>query len=116
MKTATWLLVLLGSAAFAWGAEIKLGWHGHVNATHYRIYMSTDGGNIWRQTGEDISQPSPFPDDAQIRTVIHDVPEDALVLFRASSMRGDDEAMAAHKGAWYDHRLSPPNASQLSVE
>jgi hypothetical protein len=69
----------------------------------------------WQQTGADVPQPSPFPADAQISALITNVPEDGVVLFRASAVRDTVELPTLDRGAWYDFRQTPPRASALSV-
>ena len=108
---ATSLLI----ASMSDAADIELQWMGHENSTHYRIYQSVDSGATWVQVGADIPQPSPFPVDKTVGTVIQNVPEDQLVLFRASAVNAAGEVVMYHAGAWYDFRLMPPQTSALGV-
>lgn len=116
----TFLLSLIISAvAFAQvavAADINLEWDGHKNATHYKVYMSLNNGQSWVQAGPDIPQPDPFPANKRITVTIENVYEEGLVLFRASSVRGEHEGIMFDKGAWYDFRLTPPNAKGLSAD
>lgn len=115
-KLLTLIMLGLCIPALAVAAEVTLQWDGHENATAYRIYQSVDGGTTWAQAGADIAQPDPFPGDAQVSVTIQDVPEDTLVIFRASAMRGLEEAIMTYKGAWYDHRLMPPGVAALAIK
>lgn len=113
-----WLLILV---PFAWpvvvqAADISLAWTGHINATHYRMYVSVDNGSSWAQKDGNIPQPDPFPEDAQVNKVFKGIPEDTIVLFRVSAFRGDVEMPTLHNGVWYDHRKSPPRATQLMIK
>lgn len=116
IRLCTSLFFLLIAPLLSHAANLTLAWTGHINATHYRIYRSVDGGVTWSQDDPDIAQPVPFPASAEVTAMIQGVPEDKLVLFRASALRNTSELITHHQGAWYDHRLRPPTASQLGAK
>ncbi len=81
-------------------ADVPMGWDAVGNADQYRIEKSIDLGATWTVEGT-VAAPT------IIYTAIG-VEEDILVLFRVAALAGTAEAIRTWSGAWYDHRLVPP--------
>jgi len=83
-----------------WAADVSLSWDPSDNATGYRIYTSTDGGQTW-DSGVDVGDVTEY--------TYTGVPDSGLVLFRVSAYNSSAEAIRYEAGAWYCAPWQPPN-------
>ena len=101
LKMISIVFTLLLFATFSSAADITLAWDPVVGATGYKLYASYDVGATWIL----------FDDAGNVtERAITGVPEDVLVLFRASAYNTNGETVRVEAGVWYDHRLLPLSA------
>lgn len=89
------LILILSVAVPCFAADVTLDWDSVDGATGYKIQMSTDMGITWGAP-IDVGVTKPF--------VYTNVPEDRLIMFRASAYNAVVESINKYAGVWYDHR------------
>lgn len=87
-------------------ADVTLDWDAVPGATGYKIQMSTDMGVTW-SAPVDAGTTKPY--------VYVNVPEDRLIMFRASAYNTAAEAINKYAGVWYDHRQKLLCPTAMSV-
>jgi hypothetical protein len=83
--------------AQVFAGDVTLIWDASPGAASYRVYQSIDSGVTWVEIDETTAT----------EMTISGVPEDGLVLFKVSAMKGAHEAARDWSGAWY---WKPPNS------
>ena len=89
------LIIIMAAMLVGWllshAATVNLAWDPVAGATMYRIYASADQGQTWAQVTE-VGTPA-----AQIIA-----PDTGLILYRASALNAQGEAIRFEFGAWYN--------------
>ena len=94
------LIVITAVVLVGWllshAATVNLVWDPVTGATTYRIYSSADQGATWAQVIE-VATPT-----AQVTA-----PDAGLILYRASAVNSQGEAVRMEFGAWYNGTWLP---------
>jgi len=92
------LLFLFPSMAMA--AEVTILWNTQANVTGFKVEQSLDLGVTW-DVVKDVVDP------IATSTVIANVPETGLVLFRVVAYNDVSKAIRYEAGPWYNHLWVP---------
>lgn len=99
--------VVLGGWLLSHAATVTLLWDPVTGATAYRIYRSADQGVTWVQAAE-VADPT-----AQLLGE----PDAGLLLYRASAVNSQGEAVRMEFGAWYNGTWLPiPPPAGLGIQ
>ncbi len=116
MKKLLCVLAIMLFPVSLWAADATLKWDEVPGAIGYKIYMSGDGGRIW-DTGTDVGMATQDPNIPSMRNYLYqNIPEDRLVLFKASAYDANIESIREWSGAWYDHRKKPLMTPGLGIQ
>jgi len=95
------VLFMFSMVGVSQAVDVDLKWDPVPEASGYRVYQSNDMGATWVYA----TNPPATVTTTTLRIV--NVPEDRMVFFRVSSVKGEAEAVRFWSGAWYDHRNKP---------
>ena len=79
-------------------ADVIISWDPSPGATGYSVYQSIDQGGTWVKKADNVSG---------VVTVIADVPDSGLVIFKVSALRGPEEAIRDWSGGWFNGTWKP---------
>lgn len=92
-------LAVLVLSSVSWAADVSLVWNPSDGAAGYVLEMSVDNGQTW--TGQiDVGNVTTY--------TWQNVPDNGMVLFRASAYNTNGQATRYEAGAWYNGDWKPP--------
>ena len=102
-KLSLAILLFFGTITSLNAADVTLQWDKSVDATSYKIYLSSDMGVTW-DAGADVGD--------VLEHIVLGVSDSGLVLFKVSAINAHGESVNAWSGAWYNGDWKPPETAK----
>ena len=96
------IITFLFLASMTYAVEKTVEWDPVISADGYRVSISSDLGETWAQVSEVL---------APVVIAVIDVPENQLILIRASAYNNISEEVNTYSGVWFNstwRKISPP--------